>query len=57
MSRPAGSVRYDNSGRVVLVTGGASGIGRSICEQWQQSGAAVVCLDVDEQAGAVPRAF
>jgi NAD(P)-dependent dehydrogenase (short-subunit alcohol dehydrogenase family) len=52
MSRPAGSVRYDNSGRVVLVTGGASGIGRSICEHWQQSGATVVCLDVDEQSGA-----
>jgi hypothetical protein len=50
MSRPAGSVRYDNSGRVVLVTGGASGIGRSICEHWQQSGATVVCLDVDEQS-------
>jgi NAD(P)-dependent dehydrogenase (short-subunit alcohol dehydrogenase family) len=44
--RPAGSVRYDNTGRVVIVTGGASGIGRSVCEQFAESGADVVCLDI-----------
>lgn len=52
MSRPAGSVQYDNRGRVVLVTGGANGIGRAICERWLQTGASVVCLDVDVSAAA-----
>jgi len=52
MSRPAGSVQYDNRGRVVLVTGGVHGIGRAICERWQQTGAAVVCMDVDDEAAA-----
>jgi NAD(P)-dependent dehydrogenase (short-subunit alcohol dehydrogenase family) len=48
--RPSGSVRYDNTGRVVIVTGGASGIGRSICDAFADSGADVVCLDIDRQA-------
>ena len=50
-ARPTGSVSYDNSGRVVLVSGGAQGIGRAICEQFYQTGATVVCLDVDDAAG------
>lgn len=50
--RPAGRVAYDNSGRVVLVSGGANGIGRAVCEAFLNSGAAVVCLDVDARAAA-----
>ena len=46
--RPRGSVRYDNNGRVAVVTGGASGIGESICAALIESGAAVVCADVQQ---------
>ncbi len=45
-TRPRGSVRYDHSDRVVLVSGGASGIGRSICEGFVAAGAKVTCLDI-----------
>ena len=50
--RPPGSVAYNNSGRVVLVSGGASGIGRAICEAFVHTGADVVCLDIDADAAA-----
>jgi NAD(P)-dependent dehydrogenase (short-subunit alcohol dehydrogenase family) len=50
--RPTGSVSYDNQGRVVLVSGGAKGIGRSVCEAFARSGARVVCMDVDTDAAA-----
>jgi NAD(P)-dependent dehydrogenase (short-subunit alcohol dehydrogenase family) len=46
--RPTGTVSHSNNGRVVLVSGGANGIGRAVCEAFLASGAAVVCLDVDE---------
>ena len=49
--RSTGSVQYDNSGRVVVVSGGCSGIGWAICDSFQRSGAAaVICLDVDDNA-------
>lgn len=44
--RPAGSVRYDHSGRVVLVTGGCGGIGSAICGAFQAAQAlGVVAVD------------
>ena len=38
-------------GRVVVVTGGASGIGERIVEQFAQQGAIVAFLDIQEEAG------
>ncbi len=45
-ARPQGSVRYDHSGRVVLVTGGSNGIGLAICRGFSDAGAQVVCADI-----------
>lgn len=52
--RPAGGVKYDNTGRVVLVTGGAQGIGQAICRAFAESGAQVVCADILERSSDVP---
>jgi NAD(P)-dependent dehydrogenase (short-subunit alcohol dehydrogenase family) len=42
-------MRFD--GKTVLVTGGALGIGRAVCEIIAERGGAVSILDVDESAG------
>ena len=36
----------------VIITGGAKGIGRGICEAFAGEGARVLCVDIDEAAGA-----
>ncbi len=38
--------------RIVVVTGGASGIGEKIVEQFAQQGAKVAFLDIQKEAGA-----
>ena len=48
-TRPTGGVQYDNRGRVVIVSGGANGIGLAICRRFVESGASVVCFDVQEE--------
>jgi NAD(P)-dependent dehydrogenase (short-subunit alcohol dehydrogenase family) len=46
-------VRYSSlEGRVVLITGGASGIGAAMVEAFAAQGARVHFLDIDEQAAA-----
>jgi NAD(P)-dependent dehydrogenase (short-subunit alcohol dehydrogenase family) len=38
-------------GKVAVVTGGASGIGRAMCERFAGEGAAVAVVDLDEEGG------
>lgn len=56
MARPRGTVTCCNDGRVVLVSGGISGIGRAVCDAFARSGAHVVCMDIAEPAGSTPLA-
>lgn len=42
----------DNRDKVVIVTGGAKGIGRAITLCFSEEGANVACVDVDDAAGA-----
>ncbi|RIK53259.1 MAG: short-chain dehydrogenase, partial [Chloroflexi bacterium] len=42
---------FDFSGKVVIVTGGANGIGRAICRGFAQAGAHVLCADMNQSAG------
>ncbi len=44
--------RFDFTGRVVLITGGANGIGAALARAAARAGAAVVVADVDEAAAA-----
>ncbi len=43
---------FDFSGKSVIVTGGAKGIGRGICLGFAGAGAHVLCADIDAAAGA-----
>lgn len=40
---------YDFRGQVLVVTGGASGIGAGICKAFADVGGTAICLDVNEQ--------
>lgn len=41
-------MNYFNN-KIAIVTGGASGLGRSLCEELGRRGATVVCVDIDQE--------
>ncbi len=43
---------FGHEGKLVIVTGGANGIGRSVCLEFARCGANVLCADFDDDAGA-----
>ncbi|MGH9420146.1 MAG: SDR family NAD(P)-dependent oxidoreductase, partial [Thermoanaerobaculia bacterium] len=38
-------MKYDASGRVVIITGGAGGVGTTVSRRWLQAGASVLVVD------------
>jgi 3-oxoacyl-[acyl-carrier protein] reductase len=46
-----GRTRFDFAGQVVVVTGGAKGIGKGAAEAFAEAGARVYVIDVDETGG------
>ena len=48
MGAVMGNLTFDFSGRTVLLTGAARGVGRALGEHFRDSGAAVYLVDVDE---------
>src|SRR3954447_10114893 len=44
---PSGRVGMNLQGRVAIVTGGASSVGRSVCVELGRGGASIVAIDLD----------